>query len=203
VLPTVVTVICDSGESADAPVLRKMAATEEEHLARFDALVRARRVRPTALQPLWHAAGFALGYGTALLDEEFAFRRQRAVRRILRILELRTDPEPVRLVREHLADPARRANALELLDTVLDAPLRPLVMPFVDEVPEAERLRRAEAFAQGVPDPDAFLREHCRHANPYVVLLALDALTRHDPAAARTSAPIAYSISQPGCPSIP
>ena len=71
------------GESADAPVLRKMAATEEEHLARFDALIRARRVRPTALQPLWHAAGFALGYGTAMLGREAAMACTVAVEEVI------------------------------------------------------------------------------------------------------------------------
>ena len=31
-----------------------------------------RRVRPTALMPIWHIAGFALGAGTALLGEKAA-----------------------------------------------------------------------------------------------------------------------------------
>jgi ubiquinone biosynthesis monooxygenase Coq7 len=31
-----------------------------------------RRVRPTALQPLWNVAGFALGAATALMSEEAA-----------------------------------------------------------------------------------------------------------------------------------
>ena len=40
---------------------------------RFDALLVAdRRVRPTALLPLWHLAGFALGAGTALMGEKAA-----------------------------------------------------------------------------------------------------------------------------------
>ena len=37
-----------------------------------DAARNARRVRPTALQPLWHLAGFALGAGTALMGERAA-----------------------------------------------------------------------------------------------------------------------------------
>lgn len=49
-----------------------MAAQEADHRARFDALIAARGVRPTALQPLWSAAGFALGAATALLGPEAA-----------------------------------------------------------------------------------------------------------------------------------
>ncbi|MBI4543285.1 MAG: cyclic nucleotide-binding domain-containing protein [Gemmatimonadetes bacterium] len=117
-------------------------------------------------------------YQTPLLDDVFRHRQQRAVRRIIRILELRYDPEPLRLVRDHLADPKRRANALEVLDTLLDAALRPLVMPFLDDVPVPEQLKRAAALVPAPPEPAEFMRLHCRHPNPYVVLLALDALAR-------------------------
>lgn len=49
-----------------------MAAQEEDHLARFNAMMAERRVRPTALQPVWSAAGFALGAATALIGPEAA-----------------------------------------------------------------------------------------------------------------------------------
>lgn len=52
--------------------VREMAAKEKEHLAAFDKLVAERRVRPTALQPLWHVAGFALGAATALMGPRAA-----------------------------------------------------------------------------------------------------------------------------------
>jgi ubiquinone biosynthesis monooxygenase Coq7 len=58
--------------SPAARLISRMAAQEERHLARFDHLVSERRVRPTALQPLWKVAGFALGAGTALISEEAA-----------------------------------------------------------------------------------------------------------------------------------
>src|SRR5205823_10042006 len=45
---------------------------EQRHLQRFNALMAERRVRPTALQPLWNAAGFALGAATALMSEKAA-----------------------------------------------------------------------------------------------------------------------------------
>ena len=48
-----------------------MARQEEGHRARFDALMAERGVRPTALQPFWSVAGYALGAGTALLRLDF------------------------------------------------------------------------------------------------------------------------------------
>jgi ubiquinone biosynthesis monooxygenase Coq7 len=54
------------GRHACAPALATMAAQERHHLETFERMVGERRVRPTALQPLWHLAGFALGAGTAL-----------------------------------------------------------------------------------------------------------------------------------------
>jgi ubiquinone biosynthesis monooxygenase Coq7 len=49
-----------------------MAQHEAAHRERFDRLLAARGVRPTALQPLWSAAGFALGAATALIGPEAA-----------------------------------------------------------------------------------------------------------------------------------
>ena len=46
--------------------IRHMAEQEEGHRAKFDAMLARRGVRPTALQPFWSAAGYALGAGTAL-----------------------------------------------------------------------------------------------------------------------------------------
>ena len=49
-----------------------MAAQEERHRVRFDALLAERGVRPTVLQPFWDVAGFALGAATALIGPEAA-----------------------------------------------------------------------------------------------------------------------------------
>ena len=46
--------------------IARMARQEQRHLDRFDALLAERRVRPTALQPMWNVAGFMLGAATAL-----------------------------------------------------------------------------------------------------------------------------------------
>ncbi len=58
--------------SAASHQIARMAAQEERHLQRFNQLMAERRVRPTALQPLWSVAGFALGAATALISERAA-----------------------------------------------------------------------------------------------------------------------------------
>jgi ubiquinone biosynthesis monooxygenase Coq7 len=49
-----------------------MASQEEAHRRRFDAMIVERGVRPTLLQPVWNAAGFALGAVTAAIGPEAA-----------------------------------------------------------------------------------------------------------------------------------
>ncbi len=49
-----------------------MARQEREHRKAFDRLLVERRVRPTALSPLWNVAGFALGAATALMGDKAA-----------------------------------------------------------------------------------------------------------------------------------
>ena len=56
-----------------------MARQEADHRARFDAIMARRGVRPTALQPLWSVAGYALGAATALLGPEAAMACTAAV----------------------------------------------------------------------------------------------------------------------------
>ncbi len=53
-------------------LLEHMAEQEEAHLAYFEEQLSKRNVRPTALQPLWHAAGYALGYVTAKMGRRAA-----------------------------------------------------------------------------------------------------------------------------------
>lgn len=59
--------------------IRAMAEQEAGHRAEFDALMAKRGVRPTALQPFWNVAGYALGAGTALLGPEAAMACTAAV----------------------------------------------------------------------------------------------------------------------------
>ena len=56
-----------------------MAEQEVGHQAEFDAMMARRGVRPTALQPVWSVAGYALGAATALLGPETAMACTAAV----------------------------------------------------------------------------------------------------------------------------
>lgn len=60
------------GRSDKAELLRHMKEQEQVHLDTFSGLVARRRVRPTALLPVWHVAGYALGAVTAALGERAA-----------------------------------------------------------------------------------------------------------------------------------
>lgn len=65
------------------PVLREMLEQELVHLEHFDNEVADRKVRPTALQPFWHVAGYALGAGTALLGKDAAMACTVAVEEVI------------------------------------------------------------------------------------------------------------------------
>ena len=71
------------GKSDKAPLLQHMADQEKVHLETFERLIVDRQVRPSALQPLWHMAGFALGAGTALLGERAAMACTVAVEEVI------------------------------------------------------------------------------------------------------------------------
>ena len=63
--------------------LRHMQAQEQVHLDTFCRVLPEQHVRPTALLPLWHVAGFALGAGTALLGERAAMACTVAVESVI------------------------------------------------------------------------------------------------------------------------
>ncbi len=73
--------VLGDGPAADA--VAEMAAKEAEHLATFDRLVSERGVRPTALMPLWHLAGYALGAVTGLMGERAAMACTLAVEDVI------------------------------------------------------------------------------------------------------------------------
>jgi len=60
------------GKGDKKELLQHMLEQEEVHLDTFNKLAAKKRVRPTFFTPIWHAAGFALGAGTALLGEKAA-----------------------------------------------------------------------------------------------------------------------------------
>jgi 3-demethoxyubiquinol 3-hydroxylase len=127
------------GRSRAAPVIRKMAAKEREHLATFNEILPKRRVRPSLLQPLWHVAGYALGAATAALGPRAAMACTVAVEEVidehygkqvallgddekeLRELCERYRKDEVEHGEEALAHGARRSAAFRPLTTVVKA----------------------------------------------------------------------------------
>jgi ubiquinone biosynthesis monooxygenase Coq7 len=109
------------GSAATAETIRHMAEQEQRHLKTFDAMVNERRVRPTALEPLWRVAGFALGAATALMGEKAAFACTAAVEEAIdehytaQIEALgETDPDLKKTVEDFRADEAaHRQTALD------------------------------------------------------------------------------------------
>lgn len=63
--------------------LGEMQDQEAVHLARFERLLTERRVRPTAMTPLWRIAASALGAGTALMGEKAAHACTEAVESVI------------------------------------------------------------------------------------------------------------------------
>ncbi len=107
---------------SEAKLVSRMAAQERRHLQRFDKLMAEQRIRPTALQPLWNVAGFALGAVTALMSEKAALACTDAVeteidRHYSRQLEELGEDDP-----ELAADIAEfRAEELEHRDIAREA----------------------------------------------------------------------------------
>lgn len=62
-----------------ARAIHHMAQQEEKHRAFFDRVIVERGVRPTALQPFWNVAGFALGAITAAIGPRAAMACTAAV----------------------------------------------------------------------------------------------------------------------------
>ena len=71
------------GRTPSGPAIAEMHDQEARHLEAFESLIAERRVRPTALQPLWHMAGFALGAATALMGEKAAMACTVAVEEVI------------------------------------------------------------------------------------------------------------------------
>lgn len=70
-------------ESKIGKTIQHMADQEQEHIEKFNELIIEKRVRPTALLPLWNIAGFALGAGTALMGEKAAMACTVAVEKVI------------------------------------------------------------------------------------------------------------------------
>ena len=127
-----------------APELRHMAAQEEVHLAEFNRLLPTRSVRPTALLPLWHVAGYALGAATALMGARAAMACTVAVESVI------TEHYEAQLAQPEL----------------LGADLQKTIQQFRDEEMEHHDLGLANEAeqARGYPVLSAVIQAGCRAA---------------------------------------
>jgi ubiquinone biosynthesis monooxygenase Coq7 len=125
--------------------LRDMAAEEQDHLDAFDRMLAAGHVRPTVMSPLWSAAGYALGVGTALLGEKAAHSCTEAVETV---------------IEEHYGD-----QVTELRDAGEDE-LAAKMAKFQEEEVAHKDLAAAEGAAEapGYPILSAVIRTGCRLA---------------------------------------
>lgn len=64
-------------------LITHMAEQEQVHLDFFEKEIVSRNIRPTALHPLWHAAGYALGAVTAKMGVEAAMACTVAVEEVI------------------------------------------------------------------------------------------------------------------------
>ena len=106
--------------------IKRMSDQEQRHLKTFDALVNERRVRPTALEPVWRLAGFTLGAVTALLGEKAAMACTAAVEEV---------------IDEHYA------SQLDRLEH------DPALKETIEDFRKDEIARRNEALAHGAAEP--------------------------------------------------
>lgn len=86
----------------EATVVRRMYEQELQHLQEFERLMVERRARPSALHPIWHVAGFALGAATAFLGPKAAMACTVAVEEVIdehyrhQAEQLGSDEKPLR-----------------------------------------------------------------------------------------------------------
>lgn len=85
--------------------IEHMAEQEEAHLEEFNRRMAGAQVRPTALQPIWHVAGFALGAFTALMGDKAAMACTVAVEEV---------------IDEHYAGQSEKLDAAPELKEVID-----------------------------------------------------------------------------------
>lgn len=118
------------GNTPAGAVIRRMAEQEQKHLQAFDKLLPENRVRPTALSPLWHVAGFALGAATAMMGEKAAMACTVAVEEV---------------IDEHYAAQSAQLGAEE-----------PALKAVIDEFRQDEIAHRDEGIAHGAEDAPGY-----------------------------------------------
>jgi ubiquinone biosynthesis monooxygenase Coq7 len=110
-----------------------MAEQEAAHREKLDALLAHHGVRPTALQPLWSVAGYALGAATALVGPEAAMACTAAVEQEIdrhytgQLEELGEDEPDLSEVIREFRDDERAHRELAIESGAENAPLYPLL----------------------------------------------------------------------------
>lgn len=120
------------GRARHSTEIQSMAAQEADHLKRFNDLIARRGTRPSALQPLWSVAGYALGAATALIGPEAAMACTAAV--------------------EEEID----RHYSEQLDELNASGADPELAAMVEEFREDERAHRDAALAAGAEQAPAY-----------------------------------------------
>lgn len=128
------------------PAARKqvqhMLEQELQHLDYFDTEMKRRGVRPTALHPLWHVGGFALGAVTALMGKEAAMACTVAVESVidghyreqLQSLEGEAAEAPLRDKIAQFRVEEMEHHATGLAEGAENAPAYPLLSAFIRSV---------------------------------------------------------------------
>ena len=115
---------------SDVRAIEHMAEQERAHFAIFERLIHEREVRPTALTPVWHVAGFALGAAAAMLGEKAAMACTAAVEEA---------------IDAHYAGQAERLGARD-----------PELKQTIEKCREEELAHRDEALARGAEEAPGY-----------------------------------------------
>ena len=133
----------------DDPELREtlehMAEQEDVHLAYFEDQIVNRRIRPTALHPLWHVAGYMLGYGTAKIGPEAAMACTVAVEEVIsehygKQLDALSESDDEKDLRDHIAKFKAEEEEHHDIGLEHDAELAPLYRILTGAIKTGSRL---------------------------------------------------------------
>lgn len=120
----------DPSARESVAAIRHMAEQETAHFATFERLINERQVRPTALEPVWRVAGYALGAMTALMGEKAAMACTAAVEDV---------------IDEHYAAQAERLGDAD-----------PELKSIIEQARAEELEHRQSALAHGAEDAPAY-----------------------------------------------
>jgi AAA family ATP:ADP antiporter len=119
----------------------------------------------------------------SLLSRALVEKHRRANGRIFRLLGMLHSPDDIAAVRNALAhsDPRLRSGAIEYLDNLLAGDVRRRVMMLVEELPEAERVRRGNViFKTRVRDVDDTLAQLVHDDEEVIAAAAIQVVERRE-----------------------